>query len=334
MKTRTTTAWTIAIAMGLAGQASAIHFFDGSPGGAGTDWHTLSNWGTDDDPLTDNDPAALPTLFDDVEIPKNGGFAVNIAAGNTGEALSLLKERDNTLSVDGILNVDGIANLRGETVAVNSGADVNIAGDLEFRNGVVVQVTGGTMTANALSVWAGKGGLEISGDGSFEVENAGSFRIVQMTGSNAVFTQGTGATVDNASLGSGNQTGEFTFIADAGGISTMQVENVVRESNNNGFANMAWTLDLTAQDGLTDGQTYTLLQATSGMADFAANLPPEGNPDVLSVIFGPNDDAAGLTADLIYDTTNERVQVSIVPEPTSLALIGLGGLLMSRRHRH
>jgi len=203
---------------------------------------------------------------------------------------------------------------------LNQGTDPNTSENLVIgENGAGTYNASGTADINALGVLVGR---NPTGDG-----------LLEITGSTVTFDTGdldVGLNSNGADVGA---MGEISFIADAGGVST-----IFSADNTTFGANSDLSVDLTA-----DANFSTFTSFTQGPLQTIAVLIDNANA-VSGTFAGLAEGTAvniggGQTAFISYiggdgnDIVLQTFSIAI-PEPSSLAILGLLGMgLVSRRRR-
>jgi hypothetical protein len=258
------------------------------------------------------------------------------AANTPAGADSFLNMSGGTLAIGGIHTnqVQGTQNL--EIGHLGGDATMTMTGGTVYANSVLVsnlgtstatgtlEVTGGTL--RALQIGVGPSGAGATGVGHFTIggdavvttvnhiflrsNGRGNFTV---DGSNADIqvnrVGGTGFEVTNGSV--------VNFNADADGFSVVKIPaSTMRFSGPDGVLNV----DATALDiGVYD--MFTFASYFSGDHNTATNRWGTEN-----LTFAP-----GLSGSVLYNP--QSIQLEVIPEPSVIGLLGLGGLAMLRRRR-
>jgi hypothetical protein len=202
------------------------------------------------------------------------------------------------------------------TQTINSSGTTTTSFNLETGTGTQLNLTGGAYTiagaTNTTSGYIKDNVLNISG-GNHDFQPR-----MQMSAGGTLQVTGSAATI-NLGQTTGAMEGTYKFVFDAAGVSSLDHSSYVQ------FAASAKLV--------VDGSLYT-----GGSGDFV--LIDTYSNGLLSTFSSPTVTgfSSGYNVQLVQDNgdTDDRIYLSItaVPEPSSTALLGLGGLaLMLRRKR-
>ena len=197
-----------------------------------------------------------------------------------------------------------------DTVVIDTAVAVTKA--TGFENGLNVTLSNGATVANSSgNVGMGSSTFNI-GSGSSMSGNV--FRVWDTT--KLVFDDG--ADINANTEFRGTKAG-LQFNLGATGFTTVTAGNLQFWSGND-LSDVNFTVDLTDYTGGAD--TFTLIDWTNGSGSQA-------------LLDGANQTITGGSGNLIWDDTNKAIQLNIaaVPEPSSAALLGLGGLALILRRR-
>ena len=195
-----------------------------------------------------------------------------------------------------------------------------------------------SQTANGATASSGSGnyGQEILVDSGTLTDNIltgfsmtkGSDGGGSATGFIDVYTIGT-ANADDLNFGNGAETAKLAFL----GSSTNSVDTTAADGTSLDwtFANIALPLD-------TDIFLVHSSDAGASTSFIGTSTRVEGTPDASDYtnITGADSNTLAWGGDLAAardETTDNQYTVTLVPEPGSLALLGLGGLLIALRRR-
>ncbi len=322
LKAATLSAGLVAVAVAAPSQAVTL-VFTGNTSGS---FNTAANFS----------PAQEPTLADTV-ITNSSTSTPNVFLTANASAKNLAVNAGSPAG----LNFD----LNGNTLLLANQSNFN--SNITFTDGTVNQQTNGfsvgngsTFTAGPGSVLGGRGGInlvDVSGnsnlviDGGTIQQNDGAKRdLFAASGSSVTFTAnggsfgrgGTGA-IRNVQLQDGSTLG---FTLTNGMFATAATAPI----NTGGTPNLGTLdIDLAPSYSFVAGEEFFLI-------DYGFNPSPDtftnAPTDESQVVFD------GVTFQIDYDALNGSISATavagpVIPEPASLALVGLGGLLMLGRGR-
>lgn len=333
---------------------SQVHL--GTRGGTGTinvgDNATFTS--TDDVSLARDDPNGVGTL----NLSGNGTFTsgdrLNVGTQGTG---TINVADDATLNFQNFNSSNGggtaVVNQTGGTINSNSWVAIGQGNTLQPNGGGIATFnhSGGTLNValtdsefltigeNGSGVYNASGTADINSTGGFLVGRNGNGDnlgdgLFQITGSMVTIDGGdlrVGLNSDPIAVDQGAM-GEVSWIADAGGVST-----IFTTDNTEFGANADLTVDLTA-DSAFSTWTSTPMGALIDIAVLVDNVN-----SVAGTFTGLAEGAAvsiggGQTAFITYvggDGNDIILQAYAVPEPTSATILALAGMgMMFRRRRN
>ena len=223
-----------------------------------------------------------------------------------------------------------VTNMSGGTINAATRAGFFLTGAFSNSNGVF-NMSGGQLNADArgqdngiITGENGTGTLNLSGtadvnSGFFQIgNNDGAIGLVTVTGSNVsvdALEISLGLRFDGSGLVDTTGQGTLGFVADANGVSALNIAGDIRlDSPDGDFL----TVDLSSYTGpyadilLIDGSA--VLGEFTGLSQ--GDVVATGGTDIYTI-----------------DYTGGDVSLRAVPEPASLGLIGLAGLVLMRRRR-
>ena len=340
------------------GQPLTDGLYEFDSGGDGTSWNDAMNWNVvlnpDGTTNTGGDPASPPDVFTTADIPSAG--VVSSSAGNTARNVNVgtaagagslsISSGDLTL-VDMRVGADasgvngGSLDISGGTLDVAaSGGDIeigvtsagtmtmsggvaNAADDFVIRTGSSLTMTGGSINIGDRLVTEDDATLTLDGGEIIADDDFFFFDSSQVT-------------VNSGLL----EVADKLRIDDAGGKVTIN-GGIVRS---NEFGQEDGTTGEILLDGLVEINGSGLLQVELGVDD---GVPGDGTPlSQLSLATANQLIAEGMhlttsdsgktlfaeivtVPDFFGDTDVSFVQISVVPEPTSLLLLSLGAMALA-----
>lgn len=283
-------------------------------------------------------------ITDNTDITLNGDLTVNSASTGTftlGGVISgsgdLTKTNSGTLELTGDSNYTGNTAVTTGTLALSS-ADNNIAGsaEIDVASGAILDVSGIT---NGFALASGQtlsgagsvvGGTTIGAGATLSPGNSpGTQTFDDLTWTNG----GTYLWEINADTANGGNQGadpgwdwiDVTNTFDLSGITTGFDIDITSLTNPGNLAGLADGFDNTGKSYLDPYQSFTILSFGSLTGTFDDSLFNLNDSGFSNSKVGWNIDLVG--TDLVLNAV-------FVPEPSSTALLGLGGLaLMLRRKR-
>ncbi len=235
---------------------------------------------------------------------------------NSGQWLAIGRNRPGTNSV---------FTVTGGTINAAQAGGWLVAGGFDGGAGTI-NASGGTINSLLSGIWIGEGGIGAANLSGIADVNSGWLRIGGNDGSvGDVSVLGSTVSVDITDLSIGlndvggdtTALGTLSFVADAAGISTILATGDVNLSSPDGDM---LTVDLSAYTGAH--VDMLLIDGTTSQGEFTglaqnALVTTDGNANPYYID---------------YSTAGD-VWLRTVPEPASLALLGLGGLAMITRKR-
>lgn len=228
-----------------------------------------------------------------------GSLGISSAIQHTGVAADggLTKKGPNALTLSGANAYNGATSVQVGTLALASTGSINSSASINVAGGAtfdVSAVAGGYAYANA-----------VSGNGTI----GGTLK------ESGTITAGDTGTLGTLGLNALVLTGTYNADFQAVGTGAADVLNV------------AGALNLT-------GSTLNFQPVTGGSAaDDAAYVIASYGAGLLTGTFANLTVPTGYTVDYAYNGGNQIAVVAAVPEPATIAAIGLGGLLALRRRR-
>ena len=261
--------------------------------GGTSDFGTAGNWDTG----SPGNNEQLATI--------NNGDTVNLTTDYTGtNTYNLIVGGNSTLNASAVFTATGLTIQNTGTVNLTDDAltlpqtstnnnGVGADGVLNINAGGTLSISGGTQIFNERSTI----------NGTFQVD-------------------GSAATIRMNQIGGGS--GNFDFIFDSGGISTI--------TGDLGFSWLGIASTTVFVNGAAVAGTAASYTLFNGNA--AGNTPSAGN----FTIAGLGAEGVGWTLDITNNASggaNDTVVLNViaVPEPSSTALLGLGGLALILRRR-
>ena len=234
-------------------------------------------------------------------------FTATIGNGGTANLTS-----NYTATDDYRLDISGGSTLNGS-------ADFT-ADQLRIRNTGTVNLTGGAFTLPKTSASNNGGGLTIDAGGTLNISGGDHIFNERSTINGTFRVDGSASTIRMNQIGTAS--GDFDFIFDGGGVSSIVGDLGFSWLS---IANTTVTVDGSAFDGIG---SFTLIDSESNGAMPTADK---------FTIAGLGAEGVGWTLDITNNapgTGRDSIVLTVLPEPSSTALLGLGGLaLMLRRKR-
>jgi hypothetical protein len=300
--------------------------------------------------------AAHPLPYASINAAPYTNYARPTITASSGNGPAVTINTDTTLDSSGnAVGYQQMQILKG-TVTVDAGGKLQIgSGYLQCSGntvggGLVVQ-NGGQYKCTA-TVGTQQGTLmtytTANSKGSITVQGSGSlFDSVVLFGGRAGQTQvrsgtfidnGTGQTINVGTMGPGgtNVTMTYKFITDTTGVAPINVSTLLAFQNN--YNATATTgnksiLDFVLTAAPTEGQVFTLFNLAdtatrTGLLQTAwgTNIIDNGR---VQYMFGSD----VYTFATSYTTNGNDITLTTVPEPATLGLLSLGGLVLARRRR-
>jgi len=336
----------LALLLAVAGSAQATTI--GTWSGAGTDtlWSNGANWGG-------TVPAApAPTVGDEIKMQKANTATIDstmsydhncrITVGNDTGGIQVINMTGGALGANE-LRIGAV-----RSTALNGIAEMYQQGGTVTANQLVLSRNGSTSVAatgigNGLYVMSGGILQSRAGDGRMYigvgVNSVTGSNIAQQVGKFVV--DGTGGTINMSALyvggdGTKTGTGAVEFKIGASGVSKISLSSAAILDGGTGTSTGIADLVLTATAPLaasnivlveTTSATavsgiFDRLNGTIGAATQGASVALGGQSFTLSYVYNAT---TGL------DGAGNDIALVLVPEPATLAILGLGGLLLRRR---
>jgi hypothetical protein len=285
-------------------------------------------------------------IFTDAPNPLGKPREQNVHPGTTG-IVPLIT--GGQLLVTGITKVwnSGTLSIIGGSLNTQS-LDVSTAGSFVFGGGTIT-INGGTLSMPTAGATVGDG----TSSAVLQLHNAtvstGSLTIAANSTLLGAGTPTTATTINpGATLAPSEGVGELTATApwtlstSGSSHSTLQIDigapttpgttydQIVMDGGT--FSAGGATLQLIPVTGVTLGTTYAIVTATGESIDSTMFSNLTAVPLTSNYLFS----SGGTTADVTYSSSQIDVMFQSAvptPEPTSLALLGLGGLLLRRRSK-
>ena len=282
----------------LLGSAPTSYAAVWDDGGVGNEWGTAENWAGDVYPVNETNTV-------------NGNRTATQSTGTPGDS-GQIRIGNNT---------DGTLNITGGTLTASAGnGNVNIG----YNNGATgtLNMSGGTLVAVDLNIGflgAGTTGIATVSGGTINLSDDLVLGNGTSTTSGELTIVGDSATInvgDNMTIAV-NGTAELTFELGATGVSTIDVTNIFDINS--------------GADLFIDGLNYTGgYNTVIDLVTFGSLGDSTWDSITIDNFLKPG--GGEWTTSINFD--GDSMYLSVVPEPSSTALLGLGGLaLMLRRKR-
>lgn len=316
-------------------------------GGDGTSFEDDANWNPNPPDATRNINTAV-TVTRDVDINVNrtfveGGAVLNVTAGTHSDgqsgasiynfvgnnSLGTVNQSGGSYDIGhalriggGNANSDGTYNLSGGSLNLSRGANSNLQSGTDRPS---LQV--GSPTAGAQGLFEISGGSLITRFGS-HIGGGGVFSVVGSGASSISF--GNNANGDGHWVQRSGST--LKAAIDAGGLTKIFID----DNNDDGLNVFAEfeagsLLDLSFNGIAPVAGTWTVLELENNDIEISGTGTVTGNSLGLALT-GSTDANWSFAVD--NSGANGLLIATYVPEPGSLALLGLGGLLIARRRRN
>lgn len=288
------------------GSTTAVLDLSGNLNITGTLW--LADWNTTAHGSAIVRNGATLTTTVDVDIANDNNGRLDVEAGGTVNAGDWLLNKAGTASGtwDGQINATNHIRLGygsgSSNITIGTNADINVGGTFYLADSggtTIVNMLGGTVdTARIIVGDDGGSGTWTMEDGA--ITNTGNLHVAWVAGVDGTYTQNDGTSVHGGTIYMGNATDALPII--------------------------------NLNDGLLQGEDLTF-NATTGVINYgggqllinSVNLTEQGMQDLI--------DNNLIMPSVPYEITTIGNYTALVPEPITMALMGLGSLLVVRRRR-
>ena len=338
MNTRTTTllaALAAASTLAVTGNshAATLSWIAGADGA----WEVAANWQTDDTVPVNR----VPTVGDQVR-PGGGGHVITYSSTSGSTTINGI----NTSGANPVVFLQTGGNL-----TVGSNALVFLASNAGATQPNYT-ISGGSLTltrnlnlawnntANVTSTFLQTGGTVIVGDAT----NDGVSMAIKNNGQSATYEL-QGGSFETSKIWMGDNGNNYTALFNQSAGDAVIKTQIVFGDNDTKTGTSIYNLDggtLTVENTV-DPFKFTTNGASTAYLDFdGGTLNLEGTWDFASLTGLANSDfrvsgVAATSGDLAFTAINidgdAYTQITVVPEPGSLALLGFGGLLIAARRR-
>ena len=304
------------LALALAGPAlSATVTWDGE--GANNQWSNADNWSDNAAPSAGNDYVVDGVLFRSPDASSNA-FAGDALTVQNGAVFNLYRTNGggyfNVTHSFTTLNLDN-AELRPQSSVGSIGHTVT--GNLVFTGANTLNLNENSAYTMRLILGTDGGGHTLTGSGTLNItrDATGSTRSVD------VFADASG------------YSGDVSFAGLSGDVFELRLYHAAGLGTGDLAAGSFTSLQLLAASGVNIADSSVSLQSSSALnlgagASTVGALTIAGNS-----VAADTYTAAELTALGLGGTFSGDGTLTVIPEPGSLALITLGGLLIARRRR-
>lgn len=233
----------------------------------------------------------------------DGGTRGTLGSGAVTNDSILSFNRSNALDVSNVISGSGVLNQKGS-------GTLSFSGDNTYGGGTVIEA--GFVIANNM------GGGSALGSGDVIVKNGGglggsgtvgAFVTVQNGGTISPGNSPGTLTVDSLAFDPGS-----TLTIELAGVADSLFDQLIIEND----ATLGGILDVSYFDTFTaqNGDLFTILQAGNLNGEFDNFIAPDSQ-----------------NWQVQYDTINNRVQIGVIPEPSTVSFLVLGLLGVLRRKR-